>query len=236
VNFVQIIVAVLTICTSLTFAAGEAQTGRFGDQSDGTFRNPILAADYSDPDACCVGSDFYMVASTFESSPGVTVLHSKDLVNWTAIEAAIPDLAKLGPNFNWDRMRKYNERVYAPSIHFHDGADHWSLTERPGFLRLHAWPPLKPDVFFTAGNTIGQRFFRSNQATMTIKLDLNGLADGQHAGFAHYNGGKTYAAISVIQAATPTQSSLRGKWRGGGRSRPAHRPTRCLAPLRCRVQ
>jgi len=94
------------------------------------------------------------------------------------------DTPTLDPHWQWNHQPR---------------ADHWSLIERPGFLRLHAWKPLKPGAFFTAGNTIGQRFFRSEQTTFTIKLDLAGMANGQHAGLAHYNGGKTYAAICIVQ-------------------------------------
>jgi beta-xylosidase len=96
-------------------------------------------------------------------------------------------------------------------------ADHWSLTQRPGFLRLHAWQPLKPGAFFTAGNTVGERFFRSTQTTLIAKLDFAGLADGQHAGFAHYNGGKTYAAIGIVQSngARSLQYEENGKAQNG---------------------
>lgn len=51
------------------------------DQGNGTYRNPVLHADYSDPDVCAVGDDFYMTASSFGCTPGLPVLHSKDLVN-----------------------------------------------------------------------------------------------------------------------------------------------------------
>ena len=52
------------------------------DLGDGTYKNPILYADYSDPDVIRVGEDFYMTASSFTYVPGLPVLHSKDLVNW----------------------------------------------------------------------------------------------------------------------------------------------------------
>src|SRR5436190_13704664 len=52
------------------------------DNGDGTYTNPVLHADYSDPDAIRVGDDFYMVSSSFEDIPGLPILHSKDLVNW----------------------------------------------------------------------------------------------------------------------------------------------------------
>ena len=58
--------------------------------SNGKYKNPILYADYSDPDACRVGDDFYMTSSSFNCLPGLQILHSKDLVNWSIIGAAVP--------------------------------------------------------------------------------------------------------------------------------------------------
>jgi len=51
------------------------------DNGDGTYTNPIIHADYSDPDVVRVGDDFYMTASSFNCIPGLPILHSKDLVN-----------------------------------------------------------------------------------------------------------------------------------------------------------
>ena len=66
--------------------------------------------------------------------------------------------------------------------------DKWSLTERPGFLRLHAFPPLHPGDFKKAGNTLTQRSLRTPHNEVTVKLDLSGMADGQQAGLVHYAG------------------------------------------------
>src|ERR1051326_7517550 len=55
------------------------------DNGDGTYKNPIIHADYSDPDVIRVGDDFYLTASSFNCVPGLPILHSKDLVNWTII-------------------------------------------------------------------------------------------------------------------------------------------------------
>ncbi len=62
------------------------------DQGNGTYINPVLYADYSDPDICRVGDDYYMTASSFNCIPGLPILHSKDLVNWTIIGYAIDRL------------------------------------------------------------------------------------------------------------------------------------------------
>ena len=63
------------------------------DLGNGKYKNPVLYADYSDPDACRVGDDFYMTSSSFNCLPGLQILHSKDLVNWTIIGAAVPYLS-----------------------------------------------------------------------------------------------------------------------------------------------
>lgn len=67
------------------------------DPGNGKYINPIIDADYSDPDVVRVGDDYYMTTSSFSDIPGLPVLHSKDLVNWTIIGHAIaemPDYAK----------------------------------------------------------------------------------------------------------------------------------------------
>lgn len=85
------------------------------DLQDGTYRNPVLYADYSDPDVIRVGGDFFMVASSFSFMPGLPVLHSKDLVNWRVISYAVQRL----PFPNYDQP-EYGKGVWAPSIRFHD--------------------------------------------------------------------------------------------------------------------
>lgn len=99
----------------------QKQNGFWGDMGDGTYRNPILAADFSDPDPLRVGNDYYMVTSTFETSPGVTILRSKDLVNWKIIGGVFENLSLVHENFSHTKMQRYNQGVYAPSIRYHNG-------------------------------------------------------------------------------------------------------------------
>ena len=61
------------------------------DNGDGTYTNPVLYADYSDPDVCAVGDDYYLTASSFNCIPGLPILHSKDLVNWRIIGYALQE-------------------------------------------------------------------------------------------------------------------------------------------------
>jgi beta-xylosidase len=87
------------------------------DIGNGTYRNPVLNADYSDPDVCRVGDDYYMTASSFNCVPGLPILHSKDLVNWELIGAALP---KLIPEDVFS-VPQHGNGVWAPSIRYHDG-------------------------------------------------------------------------------------------------------------------
>ncbi|MFA6727272.1 MAG: family 43 glycosylhydrolase, partial [Prevotella sp.] len=87
------------------------------DQGDGTFINPVINADYSDPDVIAVGDDYYMTASSFNCIPGLPILHSKDLVNWEIIGHAI---RKLEPDSVFSKP-SHGNGVWAPSIRYHNG-------------------------------------------------------------------------------------------------------------------
>ncbi|HEV7500816.1 MAG TPA: family 43 glycosylhydrolase, partial [Vicinamibacteria bacterium] len=89
----------------------------WGDQGDGTYRNPILSADYSDPDVIRVGDDFYLVASDFHFV-GIQVLHSRDLVNWRIV-GQVFDRLSMSPKY--DAMEGYAQGTWAPSLRYHDG-------------------------------------------------------------------------------------------------------------------
>jgi beta-xylosidase len=87
------------------------------DNGDGTYKNPILHADYSDPDAIRVGEDFYMISSSFNAAPVLPILHSRDLVNWTIIGHALP---RQFPEKDFAKPQHGNG-VWAPSIRHHNG-------------------------------------------------------------------------------------------------------------------
>jgi beta-xylosidase len=88
------------------------------DQHDGTYRKPVICADYSDPDVIRDGGDFWLVASSFTCTPGLPILHSRDLVNWTIVNHAIDNLPD--PRHVFDTVRP-GEGVWAPSIRKHAG-------------------------------------------------------------------------------------------------------------------
>jgi beta-xylosidase len=86
------------------------------DNGDGTFKNPIIYSDYSDPDVVRVGDDYFMTASSFNCVPGLPVLHSKDMVNWKLINYALQELIPL-ETFN---VPQHGNGVWAPSIRYHN--------------------------------------------------------------------------------------------------------------------
>ncbi len=85
------------------------------DLGNGKYKNPVLNADYSDPDAIRVGDDFYMISSSFNHIPGLPLLHSKDLVNWTILTHVLP---KQIPAETFKKVQHGNG-VWAPAIRFH---------------------------------------------------------------------------------------------------------------------
>lgn len=86
------------------------------DNRDGTFTNPILYTDYSDPDVIRVGDDYFMTASSFCNTPGLPILHSRDLVNWKVINYALKTI----PFSQYDKPQ-HGHGVWAPAIRYHEG-------------------------------------------------------------------------------------------------------------------
>lgn len=87
------------------------------DNGNGTYTNPVINADYSDPDVCVAGEDYYLTASSFNCIPGLPILHSKDLVNWEIVGHAVKELE---PKQEFDRP-SHGNGIWAPSIRYHNG-------------------------------------------------------------------------------------------------------------------
>lgn len=87
------------------------------DNGDGTYTNPVLNADYSDPDVICVDGDYWLTASSFTNIPGLPILHSKDLVNWEIANYALP---VNHPTEYYDNAH-HGDGVWAPAIRYHNG-------------------------------------------------------------------------------------------------------------------
>ena len=113
----------------------------WGDQGDGTYRNPVLKADYSDPDVIRVGEDFYLVASEFHFV-GIQILHSRDLVNWRIIGQVFD---RLEMDAKYDEMRGYAQGTWAPSLRYRDGIFYvYVCTPQDGLFMWHTKDPAGP--------------------------------------------------------------------------------------------
>lgn len=88
------------------------------DNGDGTYTNPVINADYSDPDVIAVGDDYYMTASSFNCIPGLPILHSKDLVNWELVGHGVK---RLVPDSLFSGSPAHGNGVWAPCIRYHNG-------------------------------------------------------------------------------------------------------------------
>ena len=114
----------LLTAVSLTVSAQYKSQVWSPDNGDGTYTNPVINADYSDPDVCVgpSGEDYYMTASSFQCTPGLPILHSKDLVNWTIVGYALKTLytgdKALEEHF---ATPQHGAGVWAPSIRYHQG-------------------------------------------------------------------------------------------------------------------
>ena len=117
----------LLLCLIATLSASAQYKSQVWspDNGDGTYTNPVINADYSDPDVCVgpSGEDYYMTASSFHCTPGLPILHSKDLVNWEIVGYALKNLyegdCKLLEHFS--SQPQHGNGVWAPSIRYHEG-------------------------------------------------------------------------------------------------------------------
>jgi len=98
----------------------KAQIGSWGDQGDETYVNPILNGDYPDVDIEQVGDTYTMITSTNHYAPGMTLLESKDIVNWRLI-GHVFDTLTWEPTYNYDSMSGYRKGVWAGDIVHHEG-------------------------------------------------------------------------------------------------------------------
>jgi len=134
---------ILLLISACHMASAQQKSDSWNPDKGSHFINPVINADYSDPDVCRVGNDYYMTSSSFACFPGLQILHSTDLVNWEIIGAALTDYPgpdwddkedwfTLGQNLDtqastppgakeWRTIPQHGNGVYAPSIRYHNG-------------------------------------------------------------------------------------------------------------------
>lgn len=116
-----LLIFIFNITTWEIVAQTSRYEGRFADNLDGTFTNPVILADYPDPDIIRVGNDFYMVSSSFTTVPGIPILHSQDLINWKTIGYAYDRLPQ-NPGYDMHENKvMYRGGSWAPCIRHYKG-------------------------------------------------------------------------------------------------------------------
>ena len=146
-----ILCSILNISSHAQDAAHWGEWQSWGEQTDGTYRNPVIPADYSDLDCIRVGRDYYAISSTMPFSPGMTILHSRDLVNWEIAGNAVGDLTQILLALGWQQMDRYGRGIWAGTLRHHKGRFYLFFgTPDEGFFMTTAkrangpWEPLTP--------------------------------------------------------------------------------------------
>jgi beta-xylosidase len=138
-KWIPLLLLLLTLPLQLN--SGDVPILSWGDQGDGTYKNPILKADYSDPDILRHGDNFYLIASDFHFV-GIQILHSKDLVNWKIV-GQVFDRLVMAPRY--DEMKGYAQGTWAPTLRYHNGTFYiFVCTPSDGLFMWHAKNPAGP--------------------------------------------------------------------------------------------
>lgn len=111
---------------------------RWGDQGDGTFANPVIAADYSDPEVIRVGDKYYLTCSEFHFM-GIPILVSDDMVNWELLTQVYTSMD------GYDTVNRYGDGSWAPALRYHDGRFYlYFCTPNDGLFMTSAENPAGP--------------------------------------------------------------------------------------------
>lgn len=110
------------LCGALVFAGTDERKRTWAaDNGNGTYSNPLFYDEFSDPDMIRVGSDYYLTGTTMHAMPGLPILHSRDLVNWSLVTYVF-DRLDLGPDFRLEGGKEiYGQGIWAPSFRYHNG-------------------------------------------------------------------------------------------------------------------
>ena len=158
--------SIALLCCTFSFCLNEARAWQ-SDNGDGTYNNPVLYADYPDPDIVRVGSDFYMVSTTFVDSPGINVLHSKDLVSWEISSHVCTNLDG-GNSYNMVGGTAYRAGFWASSIRYYNGT--FYVVANPQFANSR--------IYYTTNAAGPWQYYQLNQVTYDpgLFIETNGTA------------------------------------------------------------
>jgi len=136
---------------NVTWGDWQHNNSNFKLRTSSYFRNPVIAADYSDLDCIRVGDDYYAISSTMQFSPGMTILHSRDLIHWEIVGHGVSDLTQISPAMGWQQMDRYGRGIWAGSLRYHGNRFYLFFgTPDEGYFMTTAekaegpWEPLTP--------------------------------------------------------------------------------------------
>ncbi len=118
------------------------QTGSWGDQGDGTYRNPILNADYPDVDVEQVGGTYYLIASKQHMAPGMAILASRDMVNWRFV-GHVWDTLSWDEKYDWNHLDGYSYGTWAGDLAYHEGRWYCYQIDPTNGLYMSSAPDLR---------------------------------------------------------------------------------------------
>lgn len=181
-------VSAVILCL-LTVFAGPSFAWQ-SDNGDGTFTNPVLYADYPDPDIIRVGESFYMVSTTFADSPGLVVLKSEDMVNWDILSHAA-SILDMNSDYNMlNGTTAYRRGMWASSIRYHNGTF---------YIVVSPWGALGARVYYAADPAGPWNYHQLDRGAH----DPGFFIDDDGTGYIFYGGGpisilrlnSTYSAV-----------------------------------------
>lgn len=109
-------------CLGILGMSAQAPASWTADNGNGTFTNPLLYDEFSDPDIIRVGDDYYLAGTTMHAVPGVNILHSKDLVNWENISYCFDRFDFTDDAFSLKNKKEvYGQGIWAPCIRYANG-------------------------------------------------------------------------------------------------------------------
>ena len=139
------------------------------DNGDGTFTNPVIMADFPDVDVIRVKDTYYMLATTMFTFPGVPLLQSHDLVNWSYCTNIVPRME--GPCYDLQGCNRYAHGQWAGSLRYHNG------------------------LFYVLFNTLNEGAFFCTASDPAGKWKIKRLGRGFHdCGLLFDENGKIYVA------------------------------------------
>jgi beta-xylosidase len=118
----QIIISGLCLLFGSTALNAQSTLSWTADNGNGTFTNPLFYDEFSDPDILRVGDDYYLAGTTMHTVPGLVILHSKDLVNWTNVAYCFDRFDFTDDKFSLRNHQEiYGQGIWAPAIRYHNG-------------------------------------------------------------------------------------------------------------------